>query len=87
MTLGHAPALRGGYSGQCAKPLRMATREPTLDGERTCSVPSLKKWPQSPCLGAELLLVLEDVGLRAWVLAIAQRCYDCEECCSKSFDR
>ena len=37
-------------------------------------------------LGAELLLVLEDVGLRAWVLAIAQRCYDCEECCSQSFD-
>ena len=30
-TLGHAPALRGGYSGQCAKPLRMATRDPTLD--------------------------------------------------------
>ena len=43
-TLGHAPALRGGYSGQCAKPLRMATRDPTLDGERTCSVPSLKMW-------------------------------------------
>ena len=38
-------------------------------------------------LGAELvLLVLEDVGLRAWVLAIVQRCYDCEECCSQSFD-
>ena len=37
-------------------------------------------------LGAELLLVLEDVGLRAWVLTIAQRCYDCEECCSQSFD-
>ena len=35
---------------------------------------------------AELLLVLEDVGLRAWVLAIVQRCYDCEECCSQSFD-
>ena len=47
VTLGHAPALRGGYSGQCAKPLRMATREPTLDGERTCSVPSLKKWPRT----------------------------------------
>ena len=30
-TLGHAPAPRGGYSGQCAKPLRMATRDPTLD--------------------------------------------------------
>ena len=30
-------------------------------------------------LGAELLLVLEGVGLRAWVLTIAQRCYDCEE--------
>ena len=28
---------------------------------------------------SELLLVLEDVGLRAWVLIIAQRCYDCEE--------
>ena len=43
VTLGHAPAPRGGYSGQCAKPLRMATRDPTLDDERTCSVPSLKK--------------------------------------------
>ena len=30
-TLGHAPAPRGGFSGQCAKPLRMATRDPTLD--------------------------------------------------------
>ena len=29
-TLGHAPAPRGGFSGQCAKPLRMATRDPTL---------------------------------------------------------
>ena len=38
-------------------------------------------------MGAELLLVLEDVGLRAWVLAIVQRCYACEECCSQSFDR
>ena len=28
----------------------------------------------------------EDVGLRAWVLTVAQRCYDCEECCSQSFD-
>ena len=37
-------------------------------------------------LGAELLLVLEDVGLRAWVLAIVQRCYAYEECCSQSFD-
>ena len=26
------------------------------------------------------------VGLRAWVLTIAQRCYDCEERCSQSFD-
>ena len=29
-TLGHAPAPRGGFSGQCAKPLRMATRDPTF---------------------------------------------------------
>ena len=45
---------------------------------------------QSPWLGAELLLVLEDVGLRApsvEALTIAQRCYDCEECCSQTFER
>ena len=45
-TLGHAPAPRGGFSGQCAKPLRMATRDPTLDGERTCSLSGLKKAPR-----------------------------------------
>ena len=46
----------------------------------------IENLPPSHLLGAELLIVLEGVGLRAWVLTIAERCYDCEECCSQSFD-
>ena len=55
-TLGHAPAPRGGYSGQCAKPLRMATRDPTLDRRAHLLTFRTEKSSSAPLLAARSCL-------------------------------